>query len=226
MIAQKGVGMKFDEYKEIVLKTPFTIGLTFKQAIMWLNPSNLPIGVIGAPDDLSGVVRIPDRAENAYGKVVPVIAISKLAFSGNKSITDIVIPYTVDRLPAGCFKGCSGLERITIPKRVKTIKEGTFDGCENLKDVYYEGSLDEWKKINIVHERHEIEFGDLIPGTPVSRVESESIIHIQGNDALLSANIHFHCNLNALKDNNGTMSKYLTSVTAGGQDITDVFRVI
>ncbi len=53
----------------------------------------------------------------------------------------------------------------------------------------------EWKQVHIVHQKHEIEFGHLVSGTPVPYIISERIIHIPGNDALLKADIHFCCSL-------------------------------
>ena len=211
--------MNYKEYEEIMKYVPVTESLRYKIAIMWLHPEILPVGVVSI-GEAEGAVKIPGMAVNQYGKKVPVIAISREAFSGNEKITDIVLPASLTRLPRGSFSGCTGLKRITIPKKVKHIAEGVFTGCENLEDVYYEGSMEEWKQMEIVHEKHEIEFGDLIPGTPVQKTLSERLIHIPGNEALFKANIHFHCKLSDLDFN----PEYCISI--GGKDITDLFRIM
>ncbi|MCR5627721.1 MAG: hypothetical protein K6F99_10405 [Lachnospiraceae bacterium] len=53
--------------------------------------------------------------------------------------------------------------------------------------------MEDWKTIDIVTEKHEIDFGDFIPGSPVSEIEDERLVHIPGNDALYRATIHFCC---------------------------------
>ena len=212
--------MNYKDYEEIVKAVPYTESLQYKLAIMWLHPCHLPVGVIGVGEDAEGVVKIPAESVNEYGNKVPVIAISRDAFSGREKITDIVLPGSITRIPSWSFAGCTGLKRITIPKKIKYINEGTFDGCESLTDVYYEGSPEEWKAVEIVHEKHEIEFGDLIPGTPVQETVSERLIHIPGNDALFKANIHFHCSLSGLDYNPEFCLR------TGGKDITEFFRTM
>ena len=110
-------------------------------------------------------------------------------------MTDIILPSGIDHLPdGGAFAGCRNLKRITIPRRISYIGPGTFEGCDSLEDVYYEGTPEEWKKVSIVCKKHEIEFGPLIPGSPVETVTAERYVHIPGNEALFRANIHFRCN--------------------------------
>ena len=110
---------------------------------------------------------------NRYGRNVPVITFSSQAFSGKSNITDIVLPQSIERFPKGAFEGCTGLKRITVPRKVKVMKEGTFAGCKQLEDVYFEGTMEEWNRIHIMHHKHEVEFGQLIPGTPVQEVKAE-----------------------------------------------------
>ncbi len=210
--------MDFAEYAKMIKDVPFTEGLEYKLAVYWLHPEILPLGVVSLGENVPAVVRIPERVTNKYGRKVPVITVGGNAFAGQGRVTDIVLPPTVDRLPAGAFAGCEGLKRITIPKKIRTIWEGTFSGCDQLEDVYYEGSIEEWKNVNITHHRHEIEFGELIPGTPIQEIKSERLIHLPGNDALLTANIHFRCVLSDLTYDPGFQ------LTADGKDVTDLFR--
>ena len=185
---------------------------------MWLHPQILPMGVTSIGDDAHGVIKIPKYTVNSHGIRVPVIAIRRDAFSGQNRITDIVLPSSIGSLPMGAFAGCSELKRITIPKNVKSIREGTFDGCDNLEDIYYEGTMEEWKKINIVYQKHEIEFGPLIPGTPVHEIKNECLVHVPGNDPLLTCNIHFNCILSDSGQNP------VFELSFGGKDITNLFR--
>lgn len=42
------------------------------------------------------------------------------------------------------FKGCLAVTDITIPASVTTIKANAFDDCKALKNIHYEGTLEEW----------------------------------------------------------------------------------
>ena len=157
---------------------------------------------------------------NRYGRNVPVITFSRQAFSGKSNITDIVLPQSIERFPKGAFEGCTGLKRITVPRKVKVIKEGTFAGCKQLEDVYFEGTMEEWNRINIIHHKHEVEFGQLIHGTPVQEVKAERMIFIPGNEVIFSANIHFLCRLPRENFNCSF------NVKVGNKDTTEFFRTI
>ena len=192
--------MNYKEYCESIKDIEISDSLEFCQAIMWLNPERLPLGLVSIADKSLSIIKVPEKTKNRYDRIVPIITIAKGAFAGNKNITDIILPSSIQRLPQGAFAGCSSLKNITIPKSIRHIKEKTFDGCSSLENIYYEGTWEEWKKIEIVHAKHEIEFGDLIPG----------------NEALLTANIYFHCNLTG--NDSGTFHGKM-----GGKDITGSF---
>ena len=196
--------LNFTEYRYVIENTPYADSLKYRPAVFWVHSEHLPLGVISVGENVSGIVKIPDHIVNKAGCRVPVIAINKNTFAGHDRITDIVLPSGIERIPAGAFSGCSGLRRITIPRKIKTIQEGAFAGCDNLEDVYYEGTREEWKKVNIIHQKHEIEFGEFIPG----------------NDALLKANIHFHCSLYDSEND----PEY--SLRTGNKDVTALFRAI
>ena len=221
MSITKGVNaLNFTEYRYVIENTPYTDSLKYKPAVFWVHSEHLPLGVVSVGENVSGIVKIPDQIVNKAGCRVPVIAINKNAFAGHDRITDIVLPSGLERIPGGAFSGCSGLRRITIPGKIKSIQEGAFAGCDNLEDVYYEGTREEWKNVNIVHQKHEIEFGEFIPGTPVQSIRAERLVHIPGNDALLKANIHFHCSLPA------TERDRTFSLRTGNKDVTTLFRAI
>lgn len=212
--------MNFGEYEKMIRSIPATESLEYHQAIMWLHPEILPVGVASIGEKISGVVKVPEFATNKYGKRVPVIAIRREAFAGQDKITDVVLPPGIRRFPKGAFAGCTALQRIIIPKSIKRIEEGTFAGCTSLEDVYYEGSMEEWKEVEIIHQKHEIEFGELLPGTPVQKVTAERLVYVPGNEPLFMSNIHFGCSLVAL-----TCSKEFM-IRSGKTDITGLFRTM
>lgn len=191
--------MDFAEFKERIRCVPYPESITYRPAILWLHPDRLPLRVVSVGEDAHGVIRIPNAAANAYGKTVPVIAVGKETFAGHGQITDLILPAGMERIPAGAFSGCCGLKRIAIPKKVTSILEGAFAGCDQLEDVFFEGAKAEWEKICIVHQRHEIDFGPCISGTPVQEIRAERLVPVPGNEPLLTARIHFGCVLSELE---------------------------
>ena len=139
------------------------------------------------------VIKLPRKAINRWGNEVPVSGFLPSVFSGNGFVTDIILHPGIGGFPEGAFGGCKNLRRITIPKRVREIKRNVFAGCHSLEDVYYEGTREEWEKINIYMGTRIVKTGALIPGTPVCEVVADYEKHDPGNDALLKANIHFNC---------------------------------
>ena len=216
--------MKFTDYMDSVKDVPVSDKLEYTIAVMWLHPGRLPLGVVTLGAETMPVIKIPARALNTFGyegekHIVPVISFSKKAFRGRTHITDIILPSSVGGFPAGAFAGCENLRNLTIPKHVGIIRQDTFAGCTSLENIYYEGSPEDWKKIRIAHQKHEVEWGEMIPGTPVQKIESERWMHIPGNEPLFSANIHFNCQI-------GEIPCPEFHIRTGGKDITDAFRTV
>ena len=215
--------MKFTDYLDSVKDIPVSDKLEYTIAVKWLHPWQLPLGVVSLGDETMPVIKIPPRALNPYGHeekhIVPVIAFSRKAFCGNTHITDIILPSSIGGFPAGAFAGCKNLRNITIPKRIGIIRQDTFAGCTSLENIYFEGSPEDWKKNKIVHQKHDVELGELISGTPVHRIESERWMHIPGNEPLFSANIHFNCQI-------GDIPCPEFHIRTGGKDITEAFRLL
>ncbi len=63
--------------------------------------------------------------------------------------TSVIIPKNVTSIGEEAFYECSNLTSVTIGKNVKDIGDGAFRYCYNLTDVYYYGTDEKWKKINI-----------------------------------------------------------------------------
>ena len=85
-------------------------------------------------------------------------------FAYELDIEDFVIPNNITYIGEYAFGYCESLTSITIPKSVTMINDYAFNYCINLKDIYYTGSERDWENIKIQ----------------------------QGNDNLLSANIHYN----------------------------------
>ena len=75
------------------------------------------------------------------------------------------IPDSVTSIGEYAFSGCLSLTSVTIPDSVTSIGERAFYYCISLTDVYYAGSKAQWKAVSISSN---------------------------GNDDLLTANIHYN----------------------------------
>ena len=186
--------MDYNEYRKIIENTSDTEALEYGLAVVMLHPDRLPLRVVSANSVTDKIIKVPCRTVNHYGKIVPVIKVGHNAFKGNTTITDIILGSDICSIEGGAFAGCTSLERTTIPKGVKCIPEDTFAGCTALTDVYYEGTLDEWKAIDIVSEKRELAFGSLVAGSPVLEVTEERLARIPGNEVLYRTTIHCRCN--------------------------------
>jgi hypothetical protein len=71
------------------------------------------------------------------------------AFSYCSSLTSITIPNSVTSIGRYAFRACSGLTSIIIGNGVTSIGNMAFSGCSSLTKVYYNGTSEEWQKINI-----------------------------------------------------------------------------
>ena len=191
--------MNYEEYCDKIKDVPASCGLEYGLAVIWLHPERLPLCLLSASKCETPVVRVPAQIKNNRGYTVPVVAIWRDAFAGNKNVTDIILPSGIEGLPAGAFSGCSSLKNITIPKNVRMIKEKTFEGCASLENVFYEGTEEEWSGIEISREN------DQSGSAP-------------GNEALFRANICFGCKLEKPD------KPYSFRIMTGGKDITGAFR--
>ncbi len=95
-------------------------------------------------DSLTEII-IPDS--------VRVIGEQAFAFS---SIKSIVIPNGVTSIEGATFAYCESLKEITIPASVKNIGYDVFNYCRLLKDVYFQGSEEEWNNITIMDNSNEV----------------------------------------------------------------------
>ncbi len=75
--------------------------------------------------------------------------ISAHCFYNLVSLKDIVIPSGVEEIESFAFSSCYDLESITIPKTMTIIDADAFSGCKALRNVYYEGTQEEWLNIYI-----------------------------------------------------------------------------
>ena len=95
--------------------------------------------VAAVDTSLRGTLEIPaEIGGNA------VVEIGERAFSGCSSLTDIIIPFGVEKIGSYAFAGCTSLAPgITIPDSVESLGSYVFTNCPALKIVRYQGDCPE-----------------------------------------------------------------------------------
>ncbi len=66
---------------------------------------------------------------------VPVRTIAKGAFSGNRNLTKVTMPDTIQRVQGLAFEGCISLRKIHLSNAMTKLINTTFNGCIGLREV-------------------------------------------------------------------------------------------
>ncbi len=93
-----------------------------------------------------------EKNGNKYSEVEKVIFPDNITrinfwFHGFNKIKELIIPDTVKIIDGGAFDSCKSLEYIVLPKSLKKVGLGAFSLLDNLKDVYYNGTIEDWCNI-------------------------------------------------------------------------------
>ncbi len=135
----------------------------YKDVSKWENEV-LYIGnhLIEAKNSLSGRYEIKDETKciadyafincsNLTDVTIPdsVTSIGQRAFYGCAELEKVVIPDGITNIRDFTFKNCNNLTTIIIPDSVVSIDEAAFYGCSGIVDVYYNGTEEEWGKIEV-----------------------------------------------------------------------------
>ena len=78
-----------------------------------------------------------------------VTSIGSRAFYYCTGLTSITIPEGVTSIGNDAFYTCTSLTSIIIPSSVTSIRSDAFNNCTSLTDVYYLGSAEQWKAIEV-----------------------------------------------------------------------------
>lgn len=77
-----------------------------------------------------------------------VSKIGDWAFAGCTSLTSITIPDSITSIGQGTFNICRSLTCVEIPNSVTSIALDTFNECASLVEIYYNGTMQQWKAID------------------------------------------------------------------------------
>lgn len=78
-----------------------------------------------------------------------LVCIGQGTFSFCESLKSIVVPNNVTCIEEYAFNYCTSLESISIPNSVNYIGPEAFRQCLSLKSIYYDGTISDWKKLNV-----------------------------------------------------------------------------
>lgn len=84
----------------------------------------------------TSAIRIP---ENLFGK--SVTSLGDFVFSGNRTVTGIIVPDSVTSIGNGVFGNCAALSRIILPEGLTAIVNSAFFGCRSLTDIHIPESV-------------------------------------------------------------------------------------
>ena len=71
------------------------------------------------------------------------------AFQNCQDLESITLPASLETIESSAFSSCRKLSEIKLPTSLKAIQSYVFDDCSSLKTVSYDGSLEQWSKINV-----------------------------------------------------------------------------
>src|SRR5574344_644093 len=85
---------------------------------------------------------------NSYLKIDSKIKkIGESCFKGDTSLTSVIISDNIEDIESNAFEGCKNLKCLVLGKAVSHIGQCAFSDCPNLKLVFFNGTMDEYKKI-------------------------------------------------------------------------------
>lgn len=104
-------------------------------------------------------VKLPSGMKRLVGVFSGCISLTNLTIpnsvtelsglDGCSSLKTLVLPNKLEKIWPATFRGCKQLNSITIPKTVTYIGQSAFEDCYNLSEIYYEGTEEEWKNIQV-----------------------------------------------------------------------------
>ena len=113
----------------------------------------VPYEYIGADGTSFCVTEISSNCfvvSNLTSVIIPstVVSIGGNAFAHSYKLTNVTILGHITSIDNGTFSDCNKLTTLILPNTIETIGDGAFNMCD-VTDVFYEGSIEQWKNISI-----------------------------------------------------------------------------
>lgn len=105
---------------------------------------------IEIPDSITVIEEFSFFACDELASVIlpnTVTRIEKSAFSYCDKLTELQLGNSLEYIGLTAFVFCKNLPRVTIPNSVTTICEAAFGACLSLTEILFNGTIDEWNKI-------------------------------------------------------------------------------
>jgi len=125
-----------------VFAIPMTPAIAATEGDYTYTVSNSKVTITKCVNTVSGKLEIP-ASLGGY----PVTKLDESSFYGCKSLTEVVIPATVNSIAKTAFGSCTALEKVNIPYSVTTIMLNAFTGCNALKEVHIT-DMEAWVNIS------------------------------------------------------------------------------
>lgn len=139
----------WNDYSNQIKKLVINKGITWLTWYSFYGLYNLK--EINLPEGLTSIGNHAFASCSSIDNVIvpnTVTTLSNSAFSGCSNLINITLSNTLTNIGDYAFASCVSLERIAIPKSVTSVGNSTFSGCNSLKDIYFEGTENQWNKIN------------------------------------------------------------------------------
>lgn len=208
-----------NNYIEIINEMDYPANYEVSYAYGWIHPENIPKKIITLGKFEDGFYKMPEWHTNynyLSGKplnppiTVPIVNFKDDLFKDNLDITDLILSNYQGSLPIDAFKGMKNLERIWLPKQISYIPKDCFKDCTSLKEIYYEGSEDDFKKIKIYYKLYRV-IHKLGPNDDVE------VYYDEGNLPFIDAMVYY----NQVRDKKEVIERF---IRIGKTDITKVLK--
>lgn len=133
----------FENVNEITVSSPTTVSVYAFAECNFVDKITLP-NLDGKFSAIFGTV--PTTLKTVV--LTDSTTISKQAFENCSSIESIILNEGIITIEQNAFNGCNSITSFVIPVSVTSIGAQAFN-CSSLVDVYYNGTLDEWMKIDM-----------------------------------------------------------------------------
>lgn len=124
--------------------------LPYLTTIPYATFHSLPIKRIAIPNNIK---EIEDRAFEGcdLGAIILPNTLEVIGTCSFRScsLQSIIIPNSIKVIGASAFYGCHNLFKVVLPRDIDEIYDYTFSFCNELKSIIYQGTKEEWNKVQL-----------------------------------------------------------------------------